>query len=44
MIARKNRKPHKSTVCKEDDIGVDLNRNYDYFIAKDNVGFSNRPC
>ena len=42
MISRKNRKPHKSTVCKEDDIGVDLNRNYDYFLDKDNVGSSNR--
>ena len=44
IFARKNRKPHKSTTCKEDDIGVDLNRNYDYFFAKDNVGSSNRPC
>ena len=44
MFARKNRKPHKSTVCKEDDIGVDLNRNYDYYFAKDNVGSSNKPC
>ena len=44
IFARKNRKPHKSSICKADDIGVDLNRNYDYFFAKDNEGSSNKPC
>ena len=44
MMARKNRKPHSKSSCKSDDIGVDLNRNYDYFFAKDNDGSSGRPC
>ena len=30
--------------CKEKDICVDLNRNYDYFFVKDNERSSNRSC
>jgi hypothetical protein len=44
-MARKNRRPHSTKKCKsDDDIGVDLNRNYDYFFAKDNEGSSGNPC
>ena len=44
MMARKNRRPHPSIKCKDKYIGVDLNRNYDYFFGKDNKGSSGRPC
>ena len=44
VMARKNRRPHKTIKCNSDDIGIDLNRNYDYFFGKDNEGSSNRPC
>ena len=44
VMARKNRKPHSSKKCNSDDIGIDLNRNYDFFFAKDNKGSSNNPC
>jgi hypothetical protein len=45
VMARKNRRPHSTKKCKsDDDIGVDLNRNYDYFFAKDNEGSSGNPC
>ena len=44
MMARKNRRRDNTTKCKEEDIGVDLNRNYDYFFGKDNIGSSGRPC
>ena len=44
IMARKNRKPHSTKRCSTEDIGVDLNRNYDYFFAKDNTGSSGNPC
>ena len=44
MMARKNRREIKTKKCREEDIGVDLNRNYDYDFAKDNEGSSNDPC
>ena len=44
MMARKNRRVIKSKKCRDEDIGVDLNRNYDYDFAKDNEGSSNDPC
>ena len=30
---RKNRRVHKNTTCSINDIGVDLNRNYDFFLG-----------
>ena len=44
MMARKNRREIKSIKCKDEDIGVDLNRNYDYDFGKDNEGSSNNVC
>ena len=44
IMARKNRRIINNTKCKGDDIGVDLNRNYDYYFGKDNQGSSNSPC
>ena len=45
VMGRKNRRPHPTKKCKsDDDLGVDLNRNYDYFFAKDNEGSSGNPC
>ena len=44
MMARKNRREIKTKKCRDEDIGVDLNRNYDYDFAKDNEGSSNDPC
>ena len=44
VMARKNRKPHPTKKCNSDDIGIDLNRNYGYFFAKDNKGSSANPC
>ena len=44
IISRKNRRPHPSKNCLTDDLGVDLNRNYDYFFAKDDEGSSKNPC
>ena len=45
MMARKNRRKIKNVKCKSDeDIGIDLNRNYDYLFGKDNDGSSNSPC
>ena len=44
IMSRKNRRPHKTIKCNPDDIGIDLNRNYDYFFGKDNKGSSNKPC
>ena len=45
MYSRKNRKKHFQASCKsEKDIGVDLNRNYDYFFGEDNKGSSGSPC
>ena len=41
---RKNRKPHRNITCSEKDIGVDLNRNYDYYFGEDNKGSSGSPC
>ena len=42
---RKNRKPHRNITCsQEKDIGVDLNRNYDYYFGDNNKGSSNLPC
>ena len=44
MMTRKNRRNIKDKKCKDEDIGIDLNRNYDYFFGKDNEGSSNKPC
>ena len=44
MMTRKNRRKINNTKCRNEDIGVDLNRNYDYYFGKDNVGSSNSPC
>ena len=44
MMARKNRREIKTKKCREEDFGVDLNRNYDYDFGKDNEGSSNDPC
>ena len=41
---RKNRKPHKNITCSQKDIGVDLNRNYDFYFGEDNKGSSGSPC
>ena len=41
---RKNRRVHKNTTCSINDIGVDLNRNYDFFFGYNNEGSSGRPC
>ena len=41
---RKNRRVHKNTTCSKDNLGVDLNRNYDYFFGYNNGGSSGRPC
>ena len=42
---RKNRKPHRNIICsQEKDLGVDLNRNYDYYFGDNNKGSSNSPC
>ena len=43
-MARKNRNPYQSKNCKNDSIGIDLNRNYDYFFGYDNFGSSSKPC
>ena len=40
---RKNRRPHKDKLCSEEDLGVDLNRNYDFFFGT-GVGSSDSPC
>ena len=45
MMARKNRRITKNMKCKNDeDIGIDLNRNYDFLFGKDDDGSSNKPC
>ena len=44
VMARKNRRPHSTRRCNTEDIGIDLNRNYDFFFAKDNTGSSGNPC
>ena len=44
IMARKNRRPHSYKKCNIEDIGIDLNRNYDYFFAIDNKGSSDKPC
>lgn len=42
---RKNRRPHDTVKCrKNEEIGVDLNRNYGVEFGIDNEGSSNRPC
>jgi hypothetical protein len=38
-LIRKNR--HPEGTCKQDEVGVDLNRNYGYKFAYDGVGSSN---
>jgi hypothetical protein len=40
---RKNRRPHKEKHCSEKYIGVDLNRNYDFYFGNNN-GSSSDPC
>ena len=50
LLSRKNRNPFyektktKKANCKNDDIGIDLNRNYDYFFGSDNKGSSPKEC
>ena len=45
MKARKNRRRYRNiNYCKDYDIGVDLNRNYDYYFGYDNKGSSGLPC
>ena len=50
LMSRKNRNPFydkektKVSNCRSDDIGVDLNRNYDYAFGNDNVGSSPKEC
>ena len=42
---RKNRRPHDTIKCRKDEeIGVDLNRNYGVEFGIDNEGSSDRPC
>ena len=41
---RKNRRPNNKKECIKSQIGVDLNRNYDYYFANENGGSSNDPC
>ena len=44
IMARKNRRSNTTKGCQMDDIGVDLNRNYDFYFGADNMGSSNRKC
>ena len=41
---RKNRRVHKNVTCSINNIGVDLNRNYDFFFGYKNDGSSGSPC
>ena len=43
---RKNMKPDETKKCtnSDEDVGVDLNRNYDWAFALDNLGSSGNPC
>ena len=41
---RKNRKPHNNIKCDNDTLGIDLNRNYDFYFGIDNKGSSDYPC
>lgn len=41
---RKNQNHFSNCSGKEEDIGVDLNRNYGYMFGIDNEGSSNNPC
>ena len=41
---RKNRKPHNNIKCNNDSLGIDLNRNYDFYFGIDNIGSSDNPC
>jgi hypothetical protein len=43
---RKNMKPDAQKQCKleDDEVGVDLNRNYDWAFALDDEGSSPDPC
>ena len=43
LRTRKNRRPHKEKNCSEKYIGVDLNRNYDFFFGN-YTGSSSDPC
>ena len=43
LYARKNRRPYKEKYCSEKDLGVDLNRNYDFFFGN-GIGSSGSPC
>ena len=40
---RKNRKPHSNITCSEKHMGVDLNKNYDFYFGEDNIGSSGSP-
>jgi len=41
---RKNRRIHSNTTCSSENIGVDLNRNYDFYFGYNNDGSSGKPC
>lgn len=42
--SRKNRNNNITSNCTSEQIGVDLNRNYDYFFGEDNFGSSDKKC
>ena len=42
--SRKNRRPFKNINCSDENIGIDLNRNYDYLFGKNDIGSSGSPC
>ena len=44
IMSRKNRRSNTTKGCQIDDIGIDLNRNYDFYFGADNVGSSGRKC
>ena len=43
---RKNMHPDQSRTCSSsiEDVGVDLNRNYDWAFGIDNIGSNGNPC
>ena len=43
-FARKNRRYNNIKECLNFQMGVDLNRNYDYYFADENDGSSKNPC
>ena len=41
---RKNRKPNKDKFCSNEELGVDLNKNYDFSFDNNDNGPSSSPC